>query len=114
MLELPMATAPARQAEAMTELACLDGRQTAAVAEQLVAVYRAALSDAPFHETEVEVGWFADELAGELDEPGFRCWVAREDERVVGFAYGFETPSVPSEGWYGLLRDAVGRPGAER
>ena len=78
----------------MTRLDRLDGPATAAP---------------PFHETEVEAGFFADELAGELEEPGFRCWVASEDDRVVGFAYGYETPKVPSEGWYGLLRDAVGQ-----
>jgi ribosomal protein S18 acetylase RimI-like enzyme len=92
----------------MTRLGRLDGPATAAISEQLVDVYRAAMCAPPFHETEVEAGFFADELAGELEEPGFRCWVASEDDRVVGFAYGYETPQVPSEGWYGLLRDAVG------
>jgi GNAT superfamily N-acetyltransferase len=57
----------------MTRLDRLDGPATAAP---------------PFHETEVEAGFFADELAGELEEPGFRCWVASEDD---------------------LLRDAVGQ-----
>jgi hypothetical protein len=93
----------------MTRLDRLDGPATAAISEQLVDVYRAAMGAPPFHETEVEAGFFADELAGELEEPGFRCWVAGEDDRVVGFAYGDETPQVPSEGWYGLLRDAVGQ-----
>jgi Acetyltransferase (GNAT) domain len=93
----------------VTRLDRLDGPATAAISEQLVAVYRAAMGAAPFHETEVETGRFAEELAGELEEPGFRCWVANENDRVVGFAYGYETPQVPSEGWYGLLRDAVGQ-----
>ena len=48
----------------MTELVCLDGPGTAAVRDQLVAVYRAAMGAAPFFETEVETGWFAEELAG--------------------------------------------------
>ena len=26
---------------------------------------------------------------------------------LVGFAYGFPTPEVPSDGWYGSLREAV-------
>jgi ribosomal protein S18 acetylase RimI-like enzyme len=92
----------------VTRLDRLDGPATAAVSDRLVDVYRAAMGAAPFHETEVEAGLFAGELAGELDEPGFRCWVASDDDRVVGFAYGYETPAVPSEGWYGALRDAVG------
>jgi ribosomal protein S18 acetylase RimI-like enzyme len=93
----------------VTRLDRLDGPGTAAVSDPLVGVYRAAMGAAPFHETEVEAGFFAEELAGELEEPGFRCWVAREGDRVVGFAYGYETPEVASEGWYGLLRDAVGQ-----
>jgi hypothetical protein len=87
----------------------LDGPATAAVSDRLVDVYRAAMGAAPFHETEVEAGFFAEELAGELEEPGFRSWVASENDRVVGFAYGYETHEVPSEGWYGLLRDTVGQ-----
>jgi ribosomal protein S18 acetylase RimI-like enzyme len=93
----------------VTSLDRLDGPATATIADRLVDVYRAALGAAPFHEAEVEAGFFAEELAGELEESGFRCWVAREDDQVVGFAYGFETPEVPSEGWYVLLRDAVGQ-----
>jgi hypothetical protein len=54
----------------VTELACLDGPARAAVSDQLMAVYRAAMAAPPFFETEVETGWFADELAGELDEAG--------------------------------------------
>jgi ribosomal protein S18 acetylase RimI-like enzyme len=94
----------------VTRLDRLDGPATAAIADRLVDVYRAAMGAAPFHETEVETGFFAQELAGELEEPGFRCWVAREEgDPVVGFAYGYETPEVPPEGWYGLLREAVGQ-----
>jgi ribosomal protein S18 acetylase RimI-like enzyme len=98
----------------VTRLACLDGPETVAVSDQLVAVYRAAMGAPPFSETEVEAGWFAEELAGELTEPGYRCWVAGDDDRVVGFAYGFPTPEIRSEGWYGSLRRAVGPEGAER
>jgi ribosomal protein S18 acetylase RimI-like enzyme len=98
----------------VTDLTRLDGPGAAAVREQLVAVYRAAMGAAPFFETEVETGWFAEELAGELDEAGYRCWMATEDGRVVGFAYGLPTPEIPSEGWYGLVREAVGPAAAER
>jgi ribosomal protein S18 acetylase RimI-like enzyme len=98
----------------VTDLALLDGRATAAVSEQLVAVYRAAMGAAPFFETEVETGWFVEELAGEVEEDGYRCWVATEDDRVVGFAYGLPTPEIPADGWYGLVREAVGPAAAER
>ena len=97
----------------MTELTLLAGQEVAAISDQLVAVYRAAMGAAPFHETEVETGWFAEELASELGEAGFRCWVATEHDQVVGFAYGFETPAIPPEGWYGLVREAVGPAAAD-
>jgi hypothetical protein len=67
----------------VTDLARLDGPATASVSGQLVAVYRAAMSAEPFLETEVETGWFAEELAGEVGEPGFRCWVARDGDRLL-------------------------------
>jgi ribosomal protein S18 acetylase RimI-like enzyme len=97
----------------VTDLARLDGPATAAVTDQLVAVYRAAMSAPPFFETEVETGWFAEELAGEITEPGFRCWAARDGDRLVGFAYGLPTPEIPADGWYGLVRDAVGEGASE-
>jgi len=93
---------------AVADLALLDGPGTAAVGDQLVAVYRAAMAAPPFFETEVETGWFAQELAGEVGEAGFRCWTARDRGRLVGFAYGVPTSEVPAAGWYGLLREAVG------
>ena len=99
----------------MTRLACLDAPATAALSDQLVDVYRAAMGAPPFHETEVETGWFAQELADELTEPGFRCWVASDDDgQVAGFAYGFPTPEIPADGWYGRLREAVGPGAAEQ
>jgi hypothetical protein len=98
----------------VTDLTRLDGPGAAAVSDQLVATYRAAMGAAPFHETEVETGWFADELAEEVEEDGYRCWVATEDGRVVGFAYGLPTPEIPTGGWYGLVREAVRPAAAER
>ena len=99
----------------MTRLERLGGPATATVSDQLVAVYRAAMGVPPFSETEVETGWFADELAGEVTEAGYRCWVAYDDDgRVAGFAYGFATPEIPPDGWYDSLRQAVGPDGAER
>jgi ribosomal protein S18 acetylase RimI-like enzyme len=98
----------------MTGPARLDGPETAAVSDQLVEVYRAAMSAPPFHETDVETGWFAQEPADELTEPGFRCWMASDDGQVPGFAYGFPTPEIPADGWYGSLREAVGPGAAEQ
>jgi hypothetical protein len=77
--------------------------------------YRAAFAPAPFHETDVEAGWFAQELAADLQLGGFRCCVARHGEDLGGFAYGFDAPAtLPSAGWYSSLLDAVGPQAAER
>jgi hypothetical protein len=40
----------------VTDLARLDGPATAAIAGELVAVYRSAMGAPPFSETEVEAG----------------------------------------------------------
>ena len=82
----------------MTELARRDGPATAAVGDQLVAVYRAAMAAPPVFETELETGWFAQELAGEIGEAGFRCWVAGDGDRTVGFATASRRPTGGGEG----------------
>ena len=54
-------------------------------------------------------GWFAQELADELTEPGFRCWVASDDDgQVAGFADGFPTPEIPADGWHDAERVVLG------
>jgi GNAT superfamily N-acetyltransferase len=99
----------------VTEIVCLDGARTAPLVDRLVAVYRAAFAPAPFLETDVEAGWFAQELATELELDGFRCCVARQGEDLGGFAHGFDTPAtLPSASWYSSLLDAVGPEAAER
>jgi hypothetical protein len=85
----------------VTEIVCLDGPLTAPLVDRLAAVYRAAFAPAPFHETDVEAGWFAQELATELELGGFRCCAARRGEDLGGFAYGFDTPpTLPTDGGY--------------
>lgn len=99
----------------MTEIVCLDGPRTAPLVDRLAAVYRAAFAPAPFHEADVEAGWFAQEFATELELDGFRCCVARQGEDLGGFAYGFDTPpTLPTDGWYSRLLDAVGPEAVER
>jgi hypothetical protein len=99
----------------VTEIVCLDGPLTAPLVDRLAAVYRAAFAPAPFHETDVEAGWFAQELATELELGGFRCCAARRGEDLGGFAYGFDTPpTLPTDGGYSRLLDAVGPEAVER
>ena len=57
---------------------------------ELVDVYRPAFTAAPYNEDETSVARFRDEqLATHAGREGFRCVVAREGGRVVGFAYGY-------------------------
>ena len=57
---------------------------------ELVAVYRAAFTVPPYDEDEASVTRFRDEqLPTHAAREGFRALVAREDGRVVGFAYGY-------------------------
>ena len=57
---------------------------------ELVDVYRAAFTVAPYDEDEGAVARFRDEqLPRHAGREGFRCVVAREDEQIVGFAYGY-------------------------
>ena len=97
----------------MTDLARLDGPGAAAVSDQLVAVYRAAMGAAPFFETEVESGWFAEELAGEVEEAGYRCWVATEDDldtpaRALYRSLGFQELGHGTLGWHDADRVVLG------
>jgi ribosomal protein S18 acetylase RimI-like enzyme len=61
------------------------------IREALMDIYRAAFAPPPFNETEDGVAHFGQALAGHAEHPapGFRCCVAREDGRLVGFVYGF-------------------------
>jgi hypothetical protein len=47
----------------VTEIVCLDGPRTAPLVDRLAAVYRGRVRPAPFHEADVEAGWFAQEFA---------------------------------------------------
>jgi GNAT superfamily N-acetyltransferase len=66
---------------------------TAAVEQltpQLVDVYRAAFCAPPWEEGEDDVRSFGDEqLPKHVSREGFRLAVAREENDVVGFAYGY-------------------------
>jgi ribosomal protein S18 acetylase RimI-like enzyme len=63
---------------------------TEATRAEIVDVYRAAFTAPPYDEDESAVARFLDEqLPAHAEREGFRCVVAREDGRIVGFAYGY-------------------------
>jgi hypothetical protein len=99
----------------VTEIICLDGPADRAAGRPARRRLPGRVRLGPFHETDIEAGWFAQEFATELELGRFRCCVARQGEDLVGFAYGFETPpTLPTDGWYSRLLDAVGPEAVER
>jgi ribosomal protein S18 acetylase RimI-like enzyme len=68
----------------------LSGPQAVARLPKLVAVYRSAFTAPPYDEDEASVARFRDEqLPNHAQREGFRCVAASEDDRIVGFAYGY-------------------------
>jgi ribosomal protein S18 acetylase RimI-like enzyme len=64
--------------------------QTLDLLPDLVEVYRAAFTVSPYNEDATAVARFRDEqLPRHAEREGFRCVTAREDDQVVGLAYGY-------------------------
>jgi GNAT superfamily N-acetyltransferase len=80
-------------------------RDVTAIADQIVAVYRAAFSPPPYRETEDDVARYAARLARHTTQDGFRCAVAAEGDRLVGFAYGYV--ARPGQWWHDTVRAAL-------
>jgi len=72
---------------------------------QLVSVYRAVFTEPPYSEDEADVQDFAARFPDHVQRPGFRCCVAQQDERIVGFAYGFT--GEPGDGWWDRVADRL-------
>jgi GNAT superfamily N-acetyltransferase len=96
------------------EIIRFDGSEAKAVHAEVVDVYRAAFTEPPFGDTGKEVGWFDQELAGDVDLPDFRCLVARRNGEAIGFAYGFRTfEDEPWNDWYAEVLRSVGPDAAD-
>jgi GNAT superfamily N-acetyltransferase len=96
-------------------LEVLDGAGTARVADDLRAIYLAALAQPPFSEGEEQADAFAEELADEVEEAGFRCCAALAGNDIIGFAYGCPAyTDEPGDSWTRELVAAVGDDVAER
>lgn len=57
--------------------------------EQIVAIYGAVFTGAPYFEGEDDVAYYAERLVGHVRRPGFRASLAWDGGTLVGFAYGF-------------------------
>jgi len=93
----------------VTEILRFDGSDAKALHGDVVDIYRSVFTQPPFDDSEREVGWFDQEFGGDVELPGFRCFVARAEGRTVGFAYGFRTfDTEPWNDWYAEVLNAVG------
>jgi ribosomal protein S18 acetylase RimI-like enzyme len=73
--------------------------------DELIAVYRAVYSLAPYNEGEDSVASFAERLPRHAQQEGFRYCLALENGRVVGFSYG--TSLEPELWWWKQVAPAL-------
>jgi GNAT superfamily N-acetyltransferase len=75
----------------MPDIDLLNADQTRPLIDEIIEVYQAAFSPAPYSETTPDFWNFAGRLSFYTQQPGFRCAVARPPgaERIVGFVFGY-------------------------
>lgn len=93
------------------EIELVEGRR-ATIGPQPVAVYREVFAIPPYAETEEDAARFADRLPRHAANDGFRCAVAHDGGRVVGFGYGYT--SRPGQWWHDVVRAGLDPDEAER
>jgi GNAT superfamily N-acetyltransferase len=71
----------------------------------IVQVYRSVFSLPPYFEDEAGVQDFIARFSYHVECPGFRCCVARQDDQIVGFAYGFT--GEPGDGWWDAVAERL-------
>jgi ribosomal protein S18 acetylase RimI-like enzyme len=79
--------------------------ELAPLADRLISVYRDTFSGPPFAEGEGGAERFAESLPRHVRREGFRCAVALEGGRALGFAYGHT--NEPGQWWYEQVAPAL-------
>ncbi|NUO55654.1 MAG: GNAT family N-acetyltransferase [Hamadaea sp.] len=91
---------PVEYAEPAPFLAALD---------DLADVYSAAFAGPPWDESDDQVRTFVASVPDWTARDGFLAAWARDGSGIAGFAFRVRTPApVPSNGFYGMLRDRFG------
>jgi GNAT superfamily N-acetyltransferase len=90
----------------------LDAAATTEAREEILVVYRDVFMLPPYNETEQDVVAYESRLLREFAEPGFRSVVARDGERMIGFAYGYM--NVPGQRWRDRVSELLGPNASER
>ena len=96
----------------MIELEVVGAPDVPAMRHQIEAIYRDAFSAPPYRENEAVVASFVERLPRHAAREGFRCAVARDGDRLLGFAYGYV--GAPGQWWHDQVRAALSPSMAER
>jgi hypothetical protein len=82
--------------------------EAAALRDQLRDVWLDAFLPPPYSETADQVDWLMAQFDSDQGREGFRCSIATDDGRLVGFGCGFRWPDGDPKGpWSKALVDSV-------
>lgn len=90
----------------MVDLVQVSSDDAGAYRVPIAAVYRAAFGQPPYRETDVDVDRFGKSFVRHAERNGFRCLVARENDKVLGFTYGYR--GEPGGWWREAVAGALG------
>ena len=89
--------------------------QAASLREELRGIWLSAFLPPPYSEPEDQAEWLLAEFDPDRGREGFRCCVAAEDGRPVGFGCGFRWTDGQHQGpWSKALIESVGSDRADR
>jgi ribosomal protein S18 acetylase RimI-like enzyme len=81
----------------------------AAAVDELCEAYEDTFSGPPWNESGPQTATFAEGVPRWAVRDGFQAFWVRQNATLIGFAFRVRTPRpVPTEGFYGLLRDRFG------
>ncbi|HMA35750.1 MAG TPA: GNAT family N-acetyltransferase [Chloroflexia bacterium] len=93
------------------EIVPLSAQDLPGAEDGILDVYRTAFASPPYDRQEIDVVQFAGGFEWHAQRPGFRCFVAREGDTILGFTYGYS--GAPGSWWYDRVARALG-PGLAR
>lgn len=82
------------------------------IQNRIAEIYGAAFSRPPYSQGEEGIRVFAQRFPRHTRNDGFRCLVAEEDGRVLGFAYGFT--DKPGQWWHEQVAPTMKEAGLSR
>ncbi len=89
----------------IAQIARATGSEIASYHADIVSVYRSVFALPPYFEDESGVQDFIIRFSDHVQRLCFRCCVARQNDQIVGFAYGFT--GEPGDGWWDLVAERL-------